>query len=385
MNPKVVVVKGKDPYRTTQKALQQFSLKELRSRRILIKPNGARLASPGEGVTTHPMVVEALVDYLLEQRAGEVVIGESCIFGVDSKEAFLMTGLKELSERKGVELIDLDQTDPIEMAIPGGQILKKIKVPTIIKRFDFIISAPVMKTHMHTRVTLSLKNMKGVLWRREKARLHQLQGNRKILQGMKALDLAISDMALVLFPHFALIDGTTGMEGMGPSYGVKKEMGLIVAGDNPLCTDAVGARLMGFLPEEISHLRLSAERGLGEIQLEKILIEPKDYLKWENPFEPPPTELSLPFPDLVVHDQGSCSACLSTLFVLLHRHQDELTDHRLGDDKIHLGIGKHLENVPSGTILIGNCTHKMKKRGVFVRGCPPVASEVMRSLQSKGV
>jgi len=382
MDNKVVVVKGKDPYRAALRALQHFSLKRWKGRRILIKPNGARLASPGEGVTTHPMVVEALVDYLLEQRAGEVVIGESCIFGVDSKEAFLMTGLKEVSERKGIELIDLDQTDPIEMTIPGGKILKKIKIPAIVKRFDFIISAPVMKTHMHTRVTLSLKNMKGVLWRREKARLHQLQGNRKAFRGGKALDLAISEMALVLFPHFALIDGITGMEGMGPSYGVKKEMGLIVAGDNPLCTDAVGARLMGFLPEEIPHLRLSAERGLGEIELEKILIEPKDYLKWENPFEPPPTELSLPFPDLVLHDQGSCSACLSTLFVLLHRYKGELAPHRLGDDKIHIGIGKHLDNIPRGTILIGNCTNKMKKRGIFIQGCPPVASEVLGSLQS---
>lgn len=351
----------------------------------MIKPNGARLASPGEGVTTHPRVVEALADYLLEQRAGEVAIGESCIFGVNSEEAFRMTGLKGLSERKGIELIDLDQAPPMEMIIPGGKILKKIKIPAILKRFDFIISVPVMKTHMHTRVTLSLKNMKGALWRREKAKLHQLQGNRNLLQGGKALDLAISDMALVLFPHFSVIDGMTGMEGMGPSYGVKKETGLIVAGGNPICTDAVAARLMGFKPEEVAHLYFSAEKGLGEIQLEKISIEPKNYLKWENPFAPPPTELSLPFPDLVVHDQGSCSACLSTLFVLLHRYEGELTPHRLRDNKIHIGIGKHLDHLPRGTILIGNCAKKMKKRGLFVQGCPPVASEILRSLQSKGV
>jgi uncharacterized protein (DUF362 family) len=380
MDNKVVVSKGTDPYRTAWRALQHFSFKEWRGRNVLIKPNGARLASPGEGVTTHPRVVEALVDYLLEQRAGEVAIGESCIFGVDSKEAFLMTGLKGLSERKGVELIDLDQAPAMEMPIPGGKILKKIKVPVILKRFDSIVSVPVMKTHMHTRVTLSLKNMKGALWRREKARLHQLQGNRDILKGSKALDLAISDMALVLFPHFSVIDGITGMEGMGPSYGAKKKAGLIVAGNNPVCTDAVAARLMGFKPEEIPHLYLSAEKGLGEIQLDKLSIEPKSYLKWQNRFVPPPTELSLPFPDLVVHDQGSCSACLSTLFVLLHRYYGELTAHRLRDDKIHLGIGKHLEKVPGGTILIGNCTHKMKRRGIFVRGCPPVASEVMRVL-----
>jgi len=385
MDSVVIVLKGKDPYLTTKKALVQFPLPNLKGRRILIKPNAARLAVPGEGVTTHPRVVEAAIDHLEEMGASEIAIGESCIFGVDPEQAFRVTGMKEVSDKKGIELIDLDGVAPMEIRIPGGKILKSIRVPAILKKFDFIISIPVMKTHMHTRVTLSIKNMKGLLWRREKARLHQLRYKGEVAQGDKALDIAISDMASVLFPHLAIIDGTTGMEGMGPSYGAKKEAGLIVAGNNPVCTDAVAARLMGFKPEEIPHLYLSAEKGLGEIQLEKLSIEPKNYLKWQNPFVPPPTELSLPFPDLVVHDQGSCSACLSTLFVLLHRHQDELTDHRLGDDKIHLGIGKHLENVPSGTILIGNCTHKMKKRGVFVRGCPPVASEILRSLQSKGV
>ncbi len=385
MKNKVVVVKGKDPYRTTQKALQHFSFKEWKGRSVLIKPNGARLSLPGEGVTTHPRVVEALVDFLREQGAGDVAIGESCIFGVDSKEAFLMNGLKGVSERKGIELIDLDQALPMEMTLSEGKVLKKIKIPVTLKRFDSIISVPVMKTHMHTRVTLSLKNMKGALWRREKARLHQLQGNQSLLKGNKALDLAISDMALVLFPHFALIDGMIGMEGMGPSYGVKKEAGLIIAGTNPVSTDAVAARLMGFQPREIPHLFLSAEKGLGEVQLEKLFIEPQNYLKWQHPFVPPPTELSLSFPDLVVHDQGSCSACLSTLFVLLHRFQSELAARRSGGDKIHLAIGKHLENVPDGTILIGNCTDKLKKRGIFVRGCPPVASEVMRSLPFKAV
>jgi uncharacterized protein (DUF362 family) len=69
-----------------------------------------------------------------------------------------------------------------------------------------------MKTHMHTRVTLSIKNMKGLLWRREKARFHQLQYDETITQGDKELDIAISDMASVLLPRLAVIDGTVGME-----------------------------------------------------------------------------------------------------------------------------------------------------------------------------
>ncbi|PIX25180.1 MAG: hypothetical protein COZ69_04090, partial [Deltaproteobacteria bacterium CG_4_8_14_3_um_filter_45_9] len=307
----VIVSKGDNPYETTKRVLQIFPLANLKGRKVLIKPNAARLASPGEGVTTHPLVVEAVIDYLKEKGVANIVIGESCIFGVSSQEAFRMTGMKEISEKKKIKLIDLDQVDPVEMMIPGGKVIKKIKVPAILKEIDFIISVPVMKTHMHTHVTLSIKNMKGLLWRREKARLHQLRCDESTTRGYKTLDVAISDMASVLFPHLSIIDGTVGMEGMGPAYGRLKKMGIVLVGNNSLSTDAVATRLMGFDPEEVPHLKLSAIKGLGEIQLKKILIQPEDYLKWEDPFNPPPSKLSIPFPDIIVHDEGSCSACLS--------------------------------------------------------------------------
>jgi uncharacterized protein (DUF362 family) len=376
----VVVSKGEDPFRTTERVLQRIPLPDLKGKHVLIKPNAARLAFPGEGVTTHPSVVAATVKHLKKQGAGRIVIGESCIFGVDVREAFRVTGMKEVSEKNRVELVDLDQGVPMEIPIPGGKVIKKIKVPALLKEFDFIISIPVMKTHMHTRVTLSLKNMKGLLWRREKARFHHLRYNQKVTQGHKELDIAISEMASVLSPHLAIIDGTAGMEGMGPAYGRTKKMGVIVAGNNALSADAVAARLMGLNPGAIPHLNLSAERGLGEIRWRRISVEPKDFLKWETPFAPPPSQLSIPYPDVKVYDEGSCSACLSTLLVFLNDYHSRLTDYRFPDGKIHLAIGKNLKGCPQGTLLIGNCTSKIKRTGVFVQGCPPVASHIWETL-----
>lgn len=381
MDPLVMVSKGENPYRTTKRGLQKFPLPNLKERNVLIKPNAARLASPGDGVTTHPQVVAATIDHLRERGVCRIVIGESCIFGVNAREAFQVTGMKEVSEEKRVELLDLDQGDPMEIVIPAGKVIKKIKVSAKLKEFDFIISIPVMKTHMHTLVTLSIKNMKGLLWRREKARFHQLRYSKKITKGDKELDIAISEMASVLFPHLAIIDGTVGMEGMGPAYGRGKKMGMILVGNNALSTDAMAARLMGFSPEAIPHLRLIAERGLGEIDRQKISVGPKDYAKWVIPFEPPPSKLSIPFPNVMVHDEGSCSACLSTLLVFLQDYYSKLTDYRLEDQNIHIAIGKYLEACPKGTILIGNCSSKMKSRGIFIQGCPPVASQIADSLK----
>jgi len=382
MDSAVVVSKGKDPYETTIKALRASPLPEMRGKRILIKPNAARLARPGQGITTHPLVVKAIIDHLKEIGVKEMAIGESCIFGVDAQTAFQWTGMKEVAEEKGIELIDLDQEHPLELTIPKGTIVKKIKVSGTLREFGFIISVPVMKTHMHTRVTLSIKNMKGLLWRREKARLHQLRCDPRLVQGYKELDMAISDMATVLLPHLAIIDGSVGMEGMGPAYGKKKAMGVIVVGANALSADAVASRIMGFDPESIPHLKLCAAKGLGEIRSRKILVKPRDYLKWKTPFEPPPSKFSIPYQDVFVHDEWSCSACLSTLIVFLQNYYSKLGGFRLKDRCIHIGIGKNLETCPKGTILIGNCTAKVRKKGIFVQGCPPVASDILRILST---
>jgi len=377
----VIVSKGKDPYQTTKKALQKTTLSHLSGKKILIKPNAARLASPGEGVTTHPAVVAATIDYLKAGGVDNIVIGESCIFGVNAGEAFRVTGMQEVSEKTGVPLIDLDREDPAELTIPEGSLVKKIKVPALLKKVDFVISIPVMKTHMHTGVTLSIKNMKGLLWRKQKARFHHLGEDKHCAQDVKTLDVAISEMASVLFPDLAIIDGTVGMEGMGPAYGRAKKMGVVIIGENALSADAVATRLMGLAPGAVPHLRLSTEKGLGEIRLEKIHVEPRDYLKWENPFAPPPSELSIPFPDVVVHDEGSCSACLSTLVVFLQKYHTYLDGYRLEDGHVHIGIGRHLKSCPKGTIGIGNCTAHMKKKGPFVQGCPPVGSQVLEALE----
>jgi hypothetical protein len=158
-------------------------------------------------------------------------------------------------------------------------------------------------------------------------------------------------------------------------------MGIVLAGNNPVSADAVAARLMGFDPERIPHLRLTAEKGLGDIRLQHISVQPEDYLKWETPFVPPPSKLAIPFPDVVVHDEGSCSACLSTLVVFLQKYHSQIPQQAPPrDGKIHLGIGKHLKGLPMETILIGNCASRMKERRIWVQGCPPVASEIWNVL-----
>ncbi len=381
--PFVSVAKGDDPYRTAAGLLARFPVLDLKGKRVLIKPNAARMAEPGEGVTTHPGVVAAIVDFLKERGAAGVVIGESCILGVEASAAFRTTGLEAVAREKNVPLLDLDRLDPLEIRIPRGRLLTKIKVSSIVKEVDLIVSAPVMKTHMHTRVTLGIKNMKGLLWKREKARFHHLAADPEVTHGEKELELAIAEMATVLAPHLVVIDGTVGMEGMGPGYGQAKKMGVVVAGTNAPAADAVAARLMGFDPREIPHLRLCHELGVGEIRLDRLSVDPAGFMRWEDPFERPPAKISISYPDVAVYDRGACSACLSTLMVFLKEQRHRLDDYRLEDHRFHVGIGRNLQEVPEGTVLLGNCTQPLKKRGIFIQGCPPISSQILAALQRR--
>jgi hypothetical protein len=71
--------------------------------------------------------------------------------------------------------------------------------------------------------------------------------------------------------------------------------------------------------------------------------------------------------------------------LFLKRFKDDFKPYILEDKRLHLAIGKGivLEEIKNGTILIGNCTHKAKGKGLFVSGCPPVPTRIYKSIIGK--
>ena len=206
-SPCVYVTQGEGAYANTRQALQSIDLTPVRGRRVLLKPNVGRTAALGSGVVTHAEVLAAAIDTFRDAGA-EVAIGESPIVGVQVKQAFEAAGITAVAQRRQCPLLDMDRRRFVSMPVPEGQVLQSLKVCPEVLEFDFVVSVPVMKMHMHTGATLSVKNMKGCLWRRSKVRLHMLPP----LPGsdQKSLDIAIADLSSVLRPHLAILDGTVG-------------------------------------------------------------------------------------------------------------------------------------------------------------------------------
>jgi uncharacterized protein (DUF362 family) len=271
--PNVAIVKGENPVETTISALKlietdvEDALAESRKKQILIKPNYINSKHPSTGITTDSRVIEGVVKFLKTgDMASNVIIGEGSGFA-DTLQAFKIAGVDVVADRWGVNLVDLNKDEFVEAQVPNPLNLKKIRVAKTALE-SMIISVPKLKPHRIATVTLSMKNMMGAL--ATKGSMHM----------GTSLSENIADLASVLTPSLAVVDGVIAGEGHETS-GDPVPMNLVIAGTDPVATDAVGAAVMDIAPEDVKHLLLAEKKGLGTCQLANITIlgEPIEVVK----------------------------------------------------------------------------------------------------------
>ena len=251
----VALVKGERGHEPVFKALDLIDYKSALSgyNRALIKVNFINTETWDTGATTDPIMVEALI-IRLKELAIETFVVESDATATNADKAFEATGMKEMCERNNVKFINLRyEKDRVKISIQDCETLKDISVPRIVQD-SAIISAPKLKTHVATKVTLGMKNMFGLLPDKFKAKYH-----------MNGISKVVVDINTALRPKLTVIDGFVAMEGRGPTGGDPVKMDLIIAGKDVVATDATGARAMGIDPHTISHVRTAFEKGLGNI------------------------------------------------------------------------------------------------------------------------
>ena len=130
-------------------------------------------------------------------------------------------------------------------------------LPVTLRRADLIVSMPKMKTHHWAGVTLSLKNLFGVM-------PGVCYGWPKNVLHHAGIPESILDIAATVRPHLAIVDGIVGMEGDGPIMGTPRTSGVLVMGTNLPAVDATCARLMGIDPWRVAYLANASGR-LGPI------------------------------------------------------------------------------------------------------------------------
>ena len=390
--PIVSVARNEDITQAVNSALDQISIPDLTGKTVLLKPNVGREADPRTSVNTNPDVVRAVFNYLKKRFKAKFLIGDSPIINADTRNAFKQSGFSDLINDPEIHFVDLDSKPFIEVDIPNGRILKKIKLTGYLNEIDFIISVPVLKMHMHTGASLSFKNLKGLIYKRNKITLHHLQAPDIIkklqtsMKHVKELDVAISDLAQVIKPDLAVIDTSYAQEGMGPSSGNAVKLDMIIASTNFLAADIISLALSQpeWTLDNVPHLKLISADIINSPKCrEDIHTIPENIQEFINPLEPPPSSISIKYKNVNLIDIDSCSACLSTIFNLLKNNKAFIDKHFTSENPLNIAIGKGIKqsDLYSDTYLIGNCTYNQEENGIFVKGCTPVESTILKIIK----
>ncbi len=228
--------------------------------RALIKVNFISVKTYETGVTTDPLIVEALI-HKAQEVFNQVFVVESDASMTSADKACEITGMKEVCDRNDVKFLNLRrEKDKVKLSIPNSETLKSVKVPRIVVD-SAIINAAKLKTHKVTGVSLGMKNMFGLLPEKMKFKYH-----------VKNMNKVIVDLNTVIAPKFTIIDGFYALEGPGPTSGTPIKMDLLIAGRDVVAVDATACRVMGIAPDEIYHIKQAYEKGFGEINEAKIHV-----------------------------------------------------------------------------------------------------------------
>ena len=228
---------------------------DVRGKTVLLKPNLVDYI-PGNTINTHPLLVLAAAESFRRLGAESVLVAEGPGHQRDTHLVLSQSGYDRCLRDERIQFVDLNRDQLIRTALRASYTgMRDLWLPRAVLEADFLVSMPKIKTHHWSGVTLSMKNMFGVV---PGARY----GWPKNILHWKGIQESILDLCATIPVHFVIADGIVAMEGNGPLNGTPRPLGKIVLADDPVAADATCARLMGFEPDRIAHIH-EASRFLG--------------------------------------------------------------------------------------------------------------------------
>ncbi|MFZ5642189.1 MAG: DUF362 domain-containing protein [Bacillota bacterium] len=396
--PVVSVVTYSDPYQTLREAIDLCGgLKDFsKSDKILIKPNlvswDFELPFPPYGVVTTSSVMFALVRILNEEGFSKITIGEAPLnlHKAMGRAIFKILGYEKLQEKYGVELVDFNEEKFEEVDFGNF----KLSIAQRALEADRIINLPVLKTHNQCKVSLGLKNLKGVLNKKSKVFCH-------------GRDVDLDHM----FPHIieklpvalTIIDGVYTLA-KGPGHtGNAFRKNLILASTDKLACDIAGSEIMGYSAPEIEHLKFYAERhGLG-CDLAGIEIAGEDIEKhrsfvdydweWTEGNTGPKGFAKRGISGLAVrkYDSSLCTGCSTMYNPMLILFMSAFKGEPFPNVEVLSGKRQEASTGFDHTVLFGKCACDLNKNNpniknaVPIKKCPPSIQDLVEALKEAGI
>lgn len=237
---------------------------EVAGKRVVLKPNFVEF-DPVSVINTNPVLIAAALEAFRSMGAADVVVAEGPGHRRDTEYIVTASGLYDALRDTGARYIDLNG-DAVREIVTLAQYtgLDRLYMPETIAGADLLVSMPKLKMHHWAGVTLSMKNLFGIM-------PGSIYGWPKNVLHVRGIHQSIMDInASLPVPRFNIVDGIVGMEGNGPIQGTARHSGVVVFGADPVAVDSTAARLMGVEPARVWYL-LQANRFLGN--MDDALIE----------------------------------------------------------------------------------------------------------------
>ena len=400
----VAIVKYEKPLESVRKAVELcHGLDHLPSQaKVFIKPNivfwTKAVNFPKYGVITTSRIVEDMVVLLKERGIDDIRIGEGTVLR-DPKDmatqlhAFENLGYGTLNKRYGVKSVNIWQR-PFEKVDLGDGV--EVNFNTDILHSDFVVDLPVMKTHSMTKVSLGIKNLKGMIDIPSRKKCHNTHPQ-------KDLHFWVSRLADKMPPMFTLIDGIYTSE-RGPNIdGRMHRSNLLAASADVLSADMVGAKLLGHEPSAVPHLVHAARRHQRPLDLSDIELagEPIESAAKIHGYDFEYNEdrtLPLPMADMGIrglsyykYDLSLCTYCSGMTSTILAAIAKAWKGAPWDDVEILSGKVMTPDRRKKKTILFGKCMYQANKDNpeiremIAIKGCPPKPENIYKALTQAGI
>jgi uncharacterized protein (DUF362 family) len=405
MNKSIVaIIRYENPQESVRKVVEHSrGLDLLRpNSRVFIKPNilfwTRATVFPKWGVMTTSRVVEDMVVLLKERGVDDITIGEGIVTASPKDQesaahAFETLGYNVLKKRYGVKCINAFER-PFEKVDLGAGIV--LSFNSDILHSDFVVDLPVLKTHNQTKVSLGIKNLKGMIDINSRKKCHSADPK-------KDLNYMIARLANKMPPMFTLLDGIYTNE-RGPSIdGRIRRSNILVASADVLSADMVGAKVLGHNPSEVPHLVHAARERRRPLDLSDIDVVGEtienvtSFHEYDFPYVANDTlrrslarmgvkGLSYPKYDLTM-----CTYCAGLNGMILFAIGQAWKG--VPWDNVEVLTGKAMKPTPGRkkTILIGKCMcetngeHPDIQEMIPVAGCPPSPKAVVKAFHQAGI
>jgi len=260
----LVAIKGGEPDVMFDKGIQSLGgMKTFikKGQTVVVKPNIGWDTTPERAANTNPQLVKRIIQHCFEAGAKDVyVFDHTCD---NWKRSYSNSGIESAVKDAGGKIVSGESESYYQQVIvKKGKKLTDAKVHELILESDVFINVPILKHHGGADLTISMKNLMGIVWDRgywHRNNLHQ----------------CIADFAAYRKPDLNIVDAYLVMKRNGPR-GVSKEdvvtlKSQIISSDI-VAADAAAAKLFGTEPEDIDHIGIAHEMKIGNMNLNQLNI-----------------------------------------------------------------------------------------------------------------